>query len=482
MTDPSHRYPLDERDPRVVQLYGSWLASLPYEPNKGQIEAFAAFCHFLYVGGERSVMLLNGYAGTGKTSLVGALVKALALCGVKVVLLAPTGRAAHVFADYAGRGAFTIHRKIFRQDSYLSDGFALAENKHTDTVFIVDEASMISNGAGDVVSFGSGRLLDDLVSYVYSGRGCKLLLMGDNAQLPPVGQAESPAMEEKRLEGYGLQVYSVSLTHIARQEADSGILHNATLLRDAMREGIVAPPQIHIEPFDDIEAVSGEFLLESLSDSYDAGEQATIIITRSNRRAMLFNLGVRNQVLYREEELVPGDWLLVAKNNYYWSSEVKELDFIANGDVARVVRVWGDTERVYGLRFADVTLEFPDHDNLELDVKIVLDSLLSETPALTREQSERLYNEVMEECTGDKRSRYRQMKQHPYFNALQVKYAYAVTCHKAQGGQWENVYIDMGAIARDAMLTLDFFRWIYTALTRATRHVYLINWRAADTE
>lgn len=465
-------------DPRLKTIYSEWLSALPYSPNEQQVEAFAAFYRFLSSAAPRPAMLLRGYAGTGKTSLIGALVKALARCGIKTVLLAPTGRAAHVFSDYATRNAFTIHRKIYRQDSYLSDGFALAENKHTDTLFLVDEASMISNGAGDgLVTFGSGRLLDDLVEYVYAGQGCRLMLMGDSAQLPPVGQLESPAMSEEQLTARGLSVVSVTLTQIARQQQTSGILHNATAIRMAIQENLPVLPQISLDGFDDIQAVSGEFLLEKIASCYDDGEQSTIIITRSNRRATLYNAAIRSQVLYREEELVPGDMLLVAKNNYFWAEGNKELDFIANGDVARVVRVWDGIESAYGLRFADVTLELPDHDGIEIDAKIVIDSLHSDTPALSREQNESLFRQIDTELTGDKRSRYKQLKQHLYFNALQVKFAYAVTCHKAQGGQWPTVFIDMGGIPTEAMLTQDFRRWLYTALTRATNQIYLINWR-----
>jgi exodeoxyribonuclease-5 len=449
---------------------------LPYEPNEGQVEAFAAFAHFLLYGKERSVFLLNGYAGTGKTSLMGAVVQALTQRNVKVVLLAPTGRAAQVFSEYAHRGALTIHRKIYRQDSYLAEGFSLGENKHTDTVFIVDEASMIANESPEGSVFGTGRLLDDLIHYVYNGKGCKLMLMGDVAQLPPVGQSESPALNSEVMGGYGLTVYDITLTQIARQAADLGILQNATIVRQILTSDQLVAPRLELNHYDDIEAITGEFLLETLNDCYDRdGMDETIVVTRSNKRATKYNMGVRNTILYREEELATGDMLLVSKNNYYWANNYENIDFIANGDVMRVKRVWGEVERAYGLRFANVTVELPDHNNVEMDVKIVIDSLLSDTPALTLSQSERLYNEVLNECTGTKRERYNQMKAHPYFNALQVKFAYAVTCHKAQGGQWKNVFIDMGSIMPEALGTLDFLRWLYTAITRASSKVYLIN-------
>ena len=463
-------------DSKILDFYQQVLDFLPYQPNQEQVEAFATFAHFLLYGNERSVFMLNGYAGTGKTSLMGAVVKALSRRGSKVVLLAPTGRAAKVFSEYSQRMALTIHRKIYRQQSYLSEGFGLAENKHSNTIFIVDEASMIANDNLEGSIFGTGKLLDDLVHYVYNGQGCKLMLMGDDAQLPPVGQLESPALSAQVMKGYGLNVYSAHLKLIARQAADSGILINATILRDIISSGNLVAPKLNISQFPDIEAITGEFLLETLSDCYDRdGIDETIVITRSNKRATLFNNGVRNTILYREDLLTTGDMLLVAKNNYFWSQEYEGIDFIANGDMMRVKRVWGDVERVYGLRFANVTVELPDHANIELDVKIIIDSLLSDTPALTFSQSQELYTQVLNECTGNKRERYKQMKEHHYFNALQVKFAYAVTCHKSQGGQWKNVFIDMGSIMPDALSTIDFLRWLYTAITRASSKVYLIN-------
>ncbi|MBP5562288.1 MAG: AAA family ATPase [Muribaculaceae bacterium] len=471
--------PPDElrHDAQARPFFELVLEALPYSPNEGQEQVIAAFAHFLYRGGPRSAFLLNGYAGTGKTSLAGAVVRALLGLNIKTVLLAPTGRAAQVFSEYAGHQAYTIHRRIYRQDNYMGDGFSLAENKHKDTIFIVDEASMIANAPGEAgATFGSGRLLDDLISYVYAGTGCRLMLMGDTAQLPPVGQLESPALSTRTLSGYGLMLYDLQLKRIARQALDSGILHNATLVRDIIDDGVLVAPQLEVENRPDIESITGEFLLETLNDCYDAGGlDETIIITRSNRRATLFNAGVRNQILYREDELAVGDLLLVAKNNYYWAADNKEVDFIANGDRVEVLRIWGEEERLYGLRFVNATVRLTDRDGLELDVKIILDSLFSDTPALTREQADGLFNGVMDTLEGDRRSRLRKLKEDPYFNALQVKFAYCVTCHKAQGGQWQNVFIDLGSIMPDAFAQLDFLRWLYTALTRARRHVYLVN-------
>ena len=467
---------IDRQDEHVRRFAIEVMAQLPYEPNDDQLVFIVAMGRFVFTRTERALLVLNGYAGTGKTSLTGAIVKVLTSWHHRCVLLAPTGRAAHIFTEYSGHTAYTIHRKIYRQQSYGSDTFGLAENKHVDTLFIVDEASMIaSNTADGATLFGTGRLLDDLITYVYSGQGCRLLLMGDGAQLPPVGQTSSPALDVALLQGYGLKVGQVTLRQVARQAQQSGILFNATLLCQAMEHDVLTAPQLQLDGWPDIEATTGEWLMETLSDCYDRdGMEQTIVVTRSNRRASMFNIGIRNRILYREELLVPGDMLIVAKNNYHWAQDYEQMDFVANGDVCRITRVWGDAEARYGLQFANVTVVFPDHDNLEMDVKIVLDTLLSDSPALSRQQSEQLFNEVMAELPGDKRSRYKALKEHPYYNALQVKFAYAVTCHKAQGGQWRNVFVDMGAIMPDAMETLDYHRWLYTALTRATSHVYLI--------
>lgn len=466
---------INASDEQVVGFATEVMNCLPYEPNDEQMELLAAFSHFMLYGHPQAVMLINGYAGTGKTSMIGGIVKALTYRGRKTVLLAPTGRAAKVFTEYSGHTAYTIHRKIYRQNSYLSEGFSLGENKHTDTIFIVDEASMISN-SGEGAYFGTGRLLDDLIHYVYSGIGCRLVLMGDVAQLPPVGQSESPALNAEFLRSYALQIYSIHLKQIARQAAESGILFNATILRQVMESGVLCAPKLELMRFDDIDAITGEFLLETISDCYGRdGMNETIVVTRSNKRATLFNMGIRNSILYREDELVSDDMLLVSKNNYFWANDYEQIDFIANGDVVRVKRVWGEIERRYGLDFANVTVEFPDHDNIEMDVKIIVNCLSSDSPALSPTQNEMLYNSIMAELSGDKRSRYRELKKNPYFNALQVKFAYAVTCHKAQGGQWQNVFIDMGAMMADAFTQLDFYRWLYTAITRARSRVYLIN-------
>ena len=334
---------------------------------------------------------------------------------------------------------------------------------------------MIANEAAEGAHYGSGLLLDDLFDFVYSGAGCRLILLGDTAQLPPVGQVRSPALDEEYLRRYGYPVYSCELTHVVRQVEESGVLFNATRLRNAMQENPLPVPSIAWRRFPDVSLVGGDELIEVLSSAYRRdGMDETIIVTRSNKRANIFNQGIRNRILYREEELTSGDLLLVARNNYFWSEKYEKLDFIANGDVARVVRVRRVCE-MYGFRFADVVLYFPDYEE-EMEAKVILDTLHSESPSLTAEENTRLFNAVMEDYADvpSKRERLKRLKNDPWFNALQVKYAYAVTCHKAQGGQWTNVFIDMGYIRPD-MLGLDFYRWLYTAFTRTTGRLWLIN-------
>lgn len=451
--------------------------NLPYVPTEEQAGLVARLAEFLWDDNVPSVFVIKGYAGTGKTSLVGALVKTLETFERACVLLAPTGRAAKVFASYAAHPAYTIHKKIYRQRAFTGDftGFQLAHNAHKNTFFIVDEASMIANEAAEGAHYGSGLLLDDLFDFVYSGAGCRLILLGDTAQLPPVGQVRSPALDEEYLRRYGYPVFSCELTHVVRQVEESGVLFNATRLRNAMQENPLPVPSIAWRRFPDVSLVGGDELIEVLSSAYRRdGMDETIIVTRSNKRANIFNQGIRNRILYREEELASGDLLLVARNNYFWSEKYEKLDFIANGDVARVVRVRRVCE-MYGFRFADVVLYFPDYEE-EMEAKVILDTLHSESPSLTAEENTRLFNAVMEDYADvpSKRERLKRLKNDPWFNALQVKYAYAVTCHKAQGGQWTNVFIDMGYIRPD-MLGLDFYRWLYTAFTRTTGRLWLIN-------
>jgi exodeoxyribonuclease-5 len=441
---------------------------------------------FLMSEDDRKVFLLCGYAGTGKTSLISALVRTLEQLERKTVLLAPTGRAAKVFSGYSGKSAHTIHKCIYRQKSILDGNtFTLAENRAQNTLFIVDEASMISNEGNSIG--GTGALLDDLVEFVYSGRGCSLLLLGDTAQLPPVGELLSPALTESYLQSMFLNVTRVELTQVMRQVDNSGILYNATKLRQSIAaEDTYSLPQIKLDGFEDIDNVHGDELIEAIESSYNkAGMDETIILCRSNKRANVYNEGIRRRILYREEELSRGDMLMIVKNNYYWrevlgkedKTLLEKLDFIANGDMAEIVRVNG-TEEMYGFRFADVTLSLIDYEDCEMDVKILLDTLTSESPSLTREESERLFTAVWEDYPEirSKRKRMEEVRNNPYYNALQVKYGYAVTCHKAQGGEWKRVFIDQGYISED-MINPDYYRWLYTAFTRASEKLHLVNWR-----
>lgn len=460
---------------------------------------------FLLNRNTNTLFLLKGYAGTGKTSLVAALVKTLLQLRQPVMLLAPTGRAAKVFSSYAEAPAYTIHKRIYRQKSITDmESFQTNVNLHKHTLFIVDEASMISNEGLSGAMFGTGRLLDDLMQYVYSCEGCRLMLVGDTAQLPPVGEEEGPALSRYALEAYDLDVTEVCLTQVVRQEQESGILWNATRLRQLMQDELYYDfPRLRTD-FPDVCVMPGDELIEALEDSYHrCGTDQTIVVTRSNKRANIFNNGIRARILDYEEELSGNDLVMVAKNNYYWvapptpfkgssnsAEDNQELpikgdggsSFIANGDVA-VVRRFRNERELYGFRFADATLRFPDYDNLELDVTVLLDTLQSEAPALSRSQQEQLFNAVWEDYPEirDKRERMKRLRQDPYYNALQIKYAYAVTCHKAQGGQWQHVYIDQGYITED-MLSPDYFRWLYTALTRATEKVFLVNWPKEQTE
>jgi exodeoxyribonuclease-5 len=458
-----------------------------HNPTKEQEKAISLLSDFLLSREQDSIFLLKGYAGTGKTSLLAALVRTMQQLRLRVMLLAPTGRAAKVLSNYAGAPAFTIHRKIYRQKSITEmDVFQNNINMRQDTLFIVDEASMIANDAHEQTMFGTGRLLDDLMQYVYSCNGCRLLLVGDTAQLPPVGETESPALSRTILEGYGMEVTELCLTQVVRQLEESGILWNATMLRSLIQnDDVYAFPKLRGKSFPDIKVLPGNELIEALEQSYrNHGTDGTIVVTRSNKRANIFNNGIRTRILDYETELSGGDLIMVAKNNYYWTEREQAangvaadaMTFIANGDVA-IVRRMRNERSFYGFRFADVTLCFPDYDHRELDVTILLDTLQSESPALTRQQQETLFNGVWEDYPEltNKRDRMKRLRQDIYYNALQIKYAYAVTCHKAQGGQWEHVYIDQGYI-NEEMLSPDYFRWLYTAITRATEQVYLVNW------
>lgn len=453
--------------------------NLPYDPTDQQISLIAALARFCSpVSPGYSVFLLNGYAGTGKTSLTGALVRALREAEVPVVLLAPTGRAAKVFGRFAGFQASTIHRRIYRGTEGMMNDFSadVADNPLTGAVFIVDEASMIGNGSGDPMS---RNLLEDLIHYVYSGEGCRMILLGDTAQLPPVGCRESPAMSVAILKSFGLRVTKAVMTKVVRQRRRSGILYNATKLRKNMLLTPLPEPELVIDRFPDVVSVSGEELEDEISASFtENGITETLVVTRSNRQATRFNLAIRANILYREEELSREELLLVAKNNYLWSARVKGLDFVANGDTAIVDAIYG-TEEKYGFRFADVNLRLPDRD-LSFDCKILLDTLVSDTASLEPERYQSLYMSALNDPdlftpSTPVRTRMRILRSDPYVNALQVKYGYAVTCHKAQGGQWKNVFVDVGYVPPEAYESLEFYRWLYTAVTRATDRLALIN-------
>ena len=480
------------------------LRHFDFEPTNEQRQALQTLTDFLADREERSAMLLRGAAGTGKTTLSGAVVRTLDSLGQKFMLLAPTGRAAKVFSLNSGHQASTIHRCIYRQKEFEGD-FNLNYNAFAYTLFLVDEASMIGT-----------QLLEDLVSYVYSGRGCRLILIGDHAQLPPVGEEWSPALTTSELRMQGLTVHEATLNEVLRQATESGILYNATLIRNypTLPSASQILPRIQLKNFADLHIISGADFVEHLEQSYrEVGIDETIVVTRSNKWAVTYNLGIRNTLLDREEQLERGDMLMIVKNKYLQGNQKmlaaqreqetgnvqegkvaqavqgmqKELSFIANGDRARVLRVRKQRE-LYGFHFADVLLQFPDYDNQELQTVIITDSLTTEAPALTEEQQQQLYEEVMADYADipRKADRIKALKEDPHYNALQVKYAYAVTCHKAQGGQWAHVYIDQGYMSTGSTASVsphahqpspsEYIHWLYTAFTRATDHLFLVNW------
>ena len=479
---------IDELKYKILQQFG-------FPPTQEQAHALEVFAEFLTDRDPHAVMILRGSAGTGKTTLSGAIVRTLKEIRQKVMLLAPTGRAAKVFSLNSGSPAYTIHRRIYREKSFsgVEGQFNLNDNLYTDTLFMVDEASMIANMGLGGMSFGSGCLLDDLVHFVYQGRNDRLLLIGDKAQLPPVGEEESPALHAAMLEGYGLKVYECDLNEVLRQSEESGILYNATMIRQMItHDDITQLPKIHFAGYSDIKPMPGAELIEALADSYHhVGLDDTIVVTRSNKRANIFNLGIRNMVLDREEELSQGDILMIVKNNYYWMEEERKSNnklqsneipaFLANGDRAKVLKVRRRID-LYGFRFATLLLQFPDYDNYELEATVLLDTLTSEAPALTHEQQEQLFHQIEEDYQDIplKADRMKAIRQDQFFNALQVKFAYAVTCHKAQGGQWAHVYVDQGYMTDD-MLNPDYIHWLYTAFTRATEMLYLVNWPETQT-
>ena len=424
-----------------------------------------------------AMLIVGGYAGTGKTTTLSAYVEMLADFKMKSVLLAPTGRAAKVFSSYSQKPAYTIHKKIYRQKS-SADGFGtfvLDKNLHIRTVFIVDEASMIANQKAEGSVFGSGFLLDDLIEFVYNGKGCKLIIVGDPAQLPPVGLDISPALDVKTMGKYSDTILTADLTEVVRQKSESGILFNATKLRTKIETGDFSMPAFELRNYKDIVRLSGEEMIDAISDSYDMnGLEETIVINRSNKRANSFNEGIRKSILWREEEIVPGDLLMVVKNNYFWLKDEEEFDFIANGDIIEVLKII-KYQDLYGYRYADCLVRLIDYD-IELEVKLMLDVLHEETPALSGEKNREMFYTILEDYSDlkPKKKQYDSVKSNEYFNAVQVKYAYAITCHKSQGGQWKSVFIDLGYISRER-IDKDYLRWLYTAITRATEKVYLVN-------
>ncbi|MBI9059270.1 MAG: AAA family ATPase [Labilibaculum sp.] len=454
---------------------------LRFDPTEDQQRAIDCLADYVTNNDKQGVFLLKGYAGTGKTTLVSALVAVLDQLKINSVLLAPTGRAAKVLTFYSKKVAYTIHKKIYRQKS-LTDGFgefSLDRNLHTNTVFIVDEASMISNYSGEASVFGSGRLLDDLMQYVFFGKNCRLILIGDTAQLPPIGLDISPALDPQEVESsYNLSVEEIILTQVVRQNQDSGILMNATELRCMLADERSGFPALSTEKFPDIFRIGGAELIDEISNAHsEFGLEDTIVVSRSNKRANKFNQGIRNTVLYREDEICSGDYLMVVKNNYFWAEDIKEMDFIANGDIVEIVRIHRHVER-YGFRYAEVTIRFPDYKDVELDTMIMLDTLDIETASLAYEENKKLFFTIAEDYADirSKKKRYEKIRDNKFFNALQVKFSYAVTCHKAQGGQWKAVFVDQGYLT-DELLTQEYYRWLYTAVTRATEKLFLVNFK-----
>jgi len=464
------------------------LRHLLFDPTDGQRILIDSLADMLCSPSNRQLALIKGYAGTGKTSVISAFVRTLNDFKMSPVLMAPTGRAAKVLSSYSGEPAFTIHKKIYRQKS-SADGFGsfvLSFNMYDNVFFIVDEASMISHFSVDRNLFGSGNLLDDLLKFVYNDRNCRLILIGDTAQLPPVGQEESPALDRNRFIGY--DIFECELTEVVRQSQESGILKNATIIRELITKKQTGYPKLETTTITDVERITGGDLIETINDAYDKyGIDETTVICRSNKQANRYNQGIRNRILYREEELTSGDFLMVVRNNYFWINPSPTLptgegvtddgniSFIANGDIVRVIRIRKYIER-YDFHFAEVDLCLPDYDNYEFTAIIMLDALCSEAASITEEQNRRLFYSVAEDYAHitTKAKRYKAIREDPFFNALQVKFAYAVTCHKSQGGQWQCVFVDQGWLT-DEMLNTEYLRWLYTAVTRASEKLYLVN-------
>lgn len=458
----------------------------PFEPTGDQKVAIAALLDYTESTFSKELYLLKGYAGTGKTTLISSYIQFLLKRGTAFILMAPTGRAAKVLANYSQETALTIHKSIYYQQNVGGKViFSLQKNKLSNCVFIVDEASMIGNSGGLGASFNSQQktLLDDLIEFVYTGKNCKLILIGDVAQLPPVGTDESPALNIEYLKNrYSLNVNANELKEVTRQSLDSGILYNATELRKKIGNDAVKYPFFYLQQFTDIRKLIGEDIEEKLSSHYSAnGVESCIVICRSNKQANGFNKYIRFNVLYLEDELAAGDLLMVVKNNYYWLDQTVDTGFIANGDVVEVLRI-NSYEDKFGFRFASVTIKFSGEstsESKELEVKLLLDTLYTETPGLNRDKSNQLYEQVAEFYSDikDRRKRLQAVKKDEYFNAVQVKFSYAITCHKAQGGQWNNVFVDQGYLTEE-MVNKEYLRWLYTAITRAKENLYLLNFHS----
>ncbi|MBR4704198.1 MAG: AAA family ATPase [Paludibacteraceae bacterium] len=462
-------------------IIGRIKAELPFEPNEEKDGLLTALGRFLVSRDERKAFILCGYAGTGKTSVMSALVRAMEGLKQPCILLAPTGRAAKVLSRYSGAQAYTIHKKIYRQNQLGVEAFSLSDNRHVRTLFIVDEASMLS-GNRDNATFGSGCLLDDLVRYVYNGQGCSLLLLGDDAQLPPVGSLNSPALDMDYMRGYGLSVTGYGLKEVARQALDSGILAEATRIRGLLNKPISPMNPVKLNSNDtDIIRVPGDEIIEHLEASWkEVGAEETLIIARSNKMTNLYNGGVRARVLWKEDELSNGDRVMVSKNNYFWAQEYDDLEFIANGDMFEIKRL-NNIHEQYGFHFGKASLRSVDY-NWEIDALLWLDTLTTDSPEANYRLQKELFARIAEDFPEirNKKELVKAVYESPYYNALQIRYAYCVTCHKAQGGQWKHVYIDQGLPVTDEGLwdspisPEEHLRWLYTALTRATEKVYIL--------
>ncbi len=464
------------------KFYLNLVKDFPHSPTNKQDRALRLLADFMLNKNNNEVFLLKGYAGTGKTTIVGTLVKNIENSKQSVVLLAPTGRAAKVISNYSKKEAFTIHKKIYYPKSQKGGGvsFTLQKNKHRNTIFIVDEASMIPDINQDAKLFENGSLLDDLIQYIYSGHQCKLLLIGDTAQLPPVKLDVSPALEKHTLENYyNKEVVSIELDEVVRQKEDSGILFNATQIRNQLEEGFYDTFKLQEENFPEvIRPVDGQELMDALEDCYsNLGNEETVFIVRSNKRANLYNQNIRSRILYQESEIAAGDYLMVVKNNYFWVETNSDAGFIANGDIIEILEIFSIKE-LYGFRFATVNIRMIDYPNLTpFETVLLLDTLSSETPSLTYEDSNKLYQEVMKDYEHEtsKYKKFLSVKKNVYFNALQVKFSYAITCHKSQGGQWNTVFVEQPYLPNG--IDKDYLRWLYTAITRAKEKLYLIGFK-----